>query len=405
MARHSLPGSTGRRGQTSFRAGTVQMLALAVALVIVPPAVAAQEPAEVGLHPDGGGLFIRGDGYHVRLLGYVQPTFVVRDPRPGLGEVSNAFSLRRARVDVLAELGERHTLFLELDGAPGLRTALVEAWVEWEVVDSRVRLRAGKFIGRFSHENGRSSRAIDTVERFLALNSLFLLPGLDTQTGVLVQGERLFGLPLAASAGVYNGNGSAGSNVPEDNNAKELQLRVDWERDPHRTGADYLRVGIAHDRTREEVQDLRLLGPTFRTFGSVEVRGTRTGFGGDVHWRSGGVDLRAEGLHFRFDTDESAAAARIDGGFVQPSWFVRGTAAGGLQLLLRAEQSTLDDRAFGASSSIRALTLGGNLFTAGGHNRLQLNAVLMKTPLRAGPDNPSPGSWTPLLLSQIQVKF
>jgi hypothetical protein len=353
--------------------------------------VGASDFFEAGLHPHGNGLFARGEGYHIRLLGYLQPTHMVRDPREGEAEVSNAFSLRRARLDLLAELGERHTIFLEFDGAPGVRTALVEAWIDWEVIESRMSVRAGKFIGRFSHENGRSSRAIDTVERYLALNSLFLLPALDTQTGLLLQGERLLGLPLTGSVGIYNGNGSAGSNVPEDNDRKEVQFRLDWELDPAWTGGDHLRIGIAHDRSSEEPQELRLLDHTFRAFALTDVTGDRTGLGGDVHWRSGGIDLRAEALRFHFDTPASGRA-RLEGGFVQPSWFVWGGESEGLQLVGRTEWSSVTDPARDRAESIHALTLGGNLFTAEGRSRLQVNAIFMK-PRPAHPRvTPRPGA-------------
>lgn len=150
-----------------------------------PGGAGAQEPDDpaAGIRPGGGGAFVKSNGLELRLLGYVQPLLRAFPDDLRRPDAPASFSVRRARVDVMALLGDDHTLFIELDGAPAARTALVEAWANWALAGDALQVRAGKFIGHFSAENLRSSRSLLTAERYMALNSMFFLPGLDTQTG------------------------------------------------------------------------------------------------------------------------------------------------------------------------------------------------------------------------------
>jgi phosphate-selective porin len=141
-----------------------------------------------GLNPQGGGLFVKSpDGKTLfRLYGYAQPTFTYSDRDNGATFEETDFRVRRARIDFSADYDDRYKLFVEVDGAPADGTSLVEAYAQAAYVRDRHYLRFGKFISPFSTENLRSSRALDTVERFQALNAMFSLPALDVQFGPML---------------------------------------------------------------------------------------------------------------------------------------------------------------------------------------------------------------------------
>lgn len=64
--------------------------------------------------------------------------------------------------------------------------------MELAQVDAKIRgsntIRAGKFINPFSPKNNRSTSRLTTIERYSGLNSIFLLPALDAQFGVMFFG-------------------------------------------------------------------------------------------------------------------------------------------------------------------------------------------------------------------------
>jgi hypothetical protein len=366
----------------------------------------------VGIHPGGGGLYLKDGDVHARLMGYLQPTLAVFPRTPDRRDAPGAFSIRRARLDLLVELYDEFTFFVELDGAPTTRTALVEGWINWRLHGEGVQFRAGKFIGRFSAENGRSSRAIDTVERFMALNSMFLLPALDTQTGVMLHGTGLAGGWLDYSLGIYNGNGSANANIPENNGSKEIQLKVALTLRPD------LQVAGALDWSREEEQVLQLADLGFNTYTSVPVEGIRRGVGGDLRWEGEqGTSIRAEALSFRFHQamEDPSPGARgeppapdrrigLHGGFVQPAHFVRGGPQEGVQLLARGEWVRLNGISDEGVDTLLALTLGANIFP-NANTRAQLNAVLTHSNGPSSARGFDSARWSPLLLAQLQFKL
>src|ERR1700709_2284858 len=160
-----------------------------------------------GINPQGGGVFVKSpDGQALfRLYGYAQPTFTYTARDNGLAFGETDFRVRRARLDFAADYEERYKLFVEVDAAPADGTALVEAYVQAAYVKDRQYLRFGKFITPFSTENLRSSRALDTVERYLALNAAFTLPALDVQFGPMLWGYLDPGKKVTYYAGVGKG--------------------------------------------------------------------------------------------------------------------------------------------------------------------------------------------------------
>lgn len=375
----------------------------AVPVAAEPPDLAARVTAvenrdapQVGVHPGGGGFYIQDEGFRLRLLGYTQAQANVFDGAHNRDGIRD-FSVRRARINFLVDLYEDFEFFLELDGAPAGRTAMVEARLNWKILDDALQLRAGKFTSQFSTENARSSRAIDTIERYLALNTLFLLPALDTQFGVMLHGNLGAQRAWGYSLGLYNGNSSANANVRDDNDAKEVQTKLTYR------GSANLQASLALSHTQEGAQTLRLVDVGFNTYTAVPVDGYRNGVGADFLWHSGSWSLRGEGLFFRFSgRDEDRA--ELAGGFIQPAWFSRGDENGGTQWLMRAEVSHINGATDGHTDRLYALTAGVNWFV-NPNVRLQVNGIA--THIDGGiTEQGFEGSRTlPSLLTQLQFKF
>lgn len=296
-------------------------------------------------------------------------------------------------------------------------------------------LRLGKFTTPFSTENFRSSRAIDTIERYTALNALFSVPALDVQNGAMIFGA----IPLAADreytvessrtlgnakgqepvepiaslvnfgpmlnyyVGVFNGNASAGNdsngvggNSRDTNGDKEFQAKLIYPPHPQ------ISLGLGYDHNDSEPgRTLTLSSLAGTAFVRVPSEGKRNGVGADFFWEPGRFSLRSEGLYFDFEDAEF----QIYGGFLQAAYFVYGSAARGLQPLLRVEATHLDGAALAAieGDTLTSLTAGVNWFL-NGNVRLQVNYIGEHF---NGPGYVSVGteSFRNSLLAEFQIKF
>ncbi len=378
------------------------------------PEVAVAEAAptawEVGYHKGGGGFFVRSpDGdFQFRQLGYVQFVGSLFNDDFERPDSPGDFSIRRARVDWLADFYDRYQIFVEFDGGPGSVPgtsdfALVEAKLTADLnAEGTLQFVGGKFVSPFSTEDLLSSRSQDTIERYMALNSLFLLPATDVQFGAMLRGYAL-DRRLEVMAGVFNGNGRANDNLSDDNGDKELQLKLNYRLadDP---GA--LKLGLGFDHSNEEAQSLELRGLTFTPWVAVPVAGTRRGVTADFRVARGPLSFRGEGLYFDF----ADAGAELAGGFVQSARFLWGDSLDGLQALVRLETAALDSPLLAGRSGDRldAVTLGLNWFW-GGSFRLQTHAIGEHynglSTLPAGSTRVEGEGWKPYLLSQLQIKF
>lgn len=377
-----------------------------------PVAAAADDAAtgeswEVGYRANGGGFVLRSPDGRVMLrqLGYVQSTAAIFHDDFERPDAPGDFSLRRARLDWFVDFGDEVQLFVEIDGGPGSVPgssdfALVVAQLQFDLVGDDLRLTAGKFITPFSDENLLSSRSLDTVERYIALNSMFLLPGLDVQYGLMASGRLLANDRFEYAFGVFNGNGRANDNLSDDNGSKEVQLKLGLQATPE------LHLGLGFDHSREEAQSLQLRGLSFTPWVALPVRGERFGVTADFEWKRGRAKLRGEGLYFDFDD----AGATLSGGFVQASRFLRGDAVQGIEALLRAETAGLGGAAAAGldGDRIDALTAGLNLFYRG-NTRFQLDLVAERydglSNLPLGASRVEGEGWKPYLLTQLQLKF
>lgn len=360
-----------------------------------------------GINPQGGGVYVKSpDGQALfRLYGYAQPQFTYTDKDNGLAFEETDFRVRRARLDFAADYQERYKLFIEVDGAPTDGTALVEAYVQAAYVKDRHFLRFGKFITPFSTENLRSSRALDTVERYLALNAAFSLPALDVQFGPMLWGYLDSGKKVSYYLGVFNGNSSAGAavvsgqrgNARDNNGDKEIQgrLNVKW--------TDALTTGAAFDSDREEEQTLTLASYSGGRFIALPVQGQRRGYDLDAHWKKGRLSLDSEWLGFDFRD----SATKLDGGYAQVAYWARGSEAdGGVQPLLRAEVARLSGDALRPldGREIEAVTAGANVWF-NGWTRWQINLIGEHFDGRGNGSFKAGSGWRPTVLSQLQIKF
>lgn len=392
---------------------------------------------EVGLKPLGGGFFLQSPdkNFQLRILGYAQAVGTITDGANDNSFESGDFRIRRARVDFLATLWKDHEIFIELDGAPTGGTTLVEARLTSKIWDDKLQLRLGKFTTPFSTENFRSSRAIDTIERYTALNALFSIPALDVQNGAMLfgaiplaadreytvepsrtlgnavdqePGEPIatllrFGPKLTYYVGVWNGNASAGNdsggiggNSRDSNGDKEFQAKLVYQPHPQ------IALGLGYDHNDSEAgRNLTLSSLAGTPFVRVSVEGKRNGVEADFFWEPGRFSLRGEGLYFDFEDSEF----QIYGGYLQAAYFIYGSAARGLQPLLRVEATHLAGAALAEidGNTLTSVTLGVNWFI-NGNVRFQLNYI---GEYFNGPGNVSVGSqsFRNSILTEFQIKF
>lgn len=408
--------------------------------------VAKEEPVKdwkVGINPNGGGFFLKSpdDNFRLRLFGYAQTQFTLTDGANGFSFQNFDSRIRRARLDWIADFYKRYELFIEIDAAPSGGTSLVEARLNSKIIDDKLQLRLGKFTTPFSFENFRSSRAIDTIERYIALNAMFSVPALDVQTGGMVWGNiplgpereyidtttismkppfppgvtqdtlgklggvaKKFKPQLTYYAGIWNGNASAsnesplgfGGNSRDNNDSKEVQAKLVWQ--PHQQWT----IGAGYDHNDSESGEFLTLSslsgaPYIRT----NVDGNRDGAEFDFLYEPGRFSLRGEGMYFSFKD----ADLKLAGGFLQAAYFVVGDVSGGVQPLLRLEHAELNGDALDRinGNSISAVTAGINWFL-NGNVRFQLNYIGEYFD-GSGNANIGDESFRSTVLSQLQIKF
>ncbi|MCA1580399.1 MAG: OprO/OprP family phosphate-selective porin [Acidobacteria bacterium] len=367
----------------------------------------------VGLSPNGGGAYIKSpDGkVYFRLYGYAQPIFTLTDASNAQAFGTTDFRIRRARLDFSVDYDDIWKLFLEIDGqASGGGTGLVEGYVQSSYVKGRHYLRFGKYISPFSTENLRSSRALDTVERFIAVNTMFGLPGLDVQFGPMAWGYVDAGHKLTYYAGVFNGNASAavstvngyGGNARDNNKQKEFQTRLNFQ------PVKELTIGGAFDYDQELDQNLQLTSYSGAKLIAVTVRGKRRGYDADLHWKKEKCSFDAEWLHVDFPDNPNNAHrdVKLHGGYAQAGYWVTGSEAKGVQGILRGEYAELEGAAVETvrGRTITAVTAGANIWF-NGWTRLQIDAIEEHVNGNGNGAYTGGSKWRPTLLTELQVKF
>jgi hypothetical protein len=321
--------------------------------------------------------------------------------------VSNEFLIRRARLDFVATVNSKTELFMELETGVGTANAAAS---DFGLIIGQVthtfatpfQVRLGKMLSPFSNENGlRSSRALDTAERYAAVNTLVGLPAIEAQTGAMVLGQWAKGR-YGYYLGAYNGNGTAVANYKENNSQKNIVSRLNWKPWAAGTGAMAATAfGVAADWDRELTQTLTLktLGGT--SLSSLTENGDRLGFSADLvvpitKW----VEIRGEGLHVRFGDNRS----KLYGGFGQVMVNAWKTSRGaGFSPLIRAESAVISDPQTESISRVNILTIGWNA-TLNKNVTWQMN--YLPTSFRhQGTGQIAPVGHYDELINRIQVKF
>ena len=350
-----------------------------------------------GIRPNGGGFFAHSpdDNIQFRLLGYAQAvgTVVNKDFVNSFG--SSDIRVRRARVGWYLLYQKKYELFIEYDGVP-VTGNLVEARVNWKLAGDKLQLRAGKMVVPLSEEGWRSSRNYDTVERFIALNTMYGLPSEDTQIGVMLHGQVLADNKLTYYLGAWNGNAAAADNPRDNNSEKEYQAKITYKVSPD------FRFGVGLDDAIEEPQTVKLSSLSGTRFAEVPVVGTRRGADADFLYEKKAVSFRGEALHMKW----ADSAVALDGGFLQAAYFLNGDYNGGVQPLLRVETAKVKaDRALAAAriSRINAVTAGLNWYL-NNNVRVQLNAI-GEDFSRAANKSVRGSGFKPGFFAELQMRF
>jgi len=372
------------------------------------PAGAAEAGPNVGVTPKGGGLFIKSDDGRavVRLMGYAQPTFIATAESNKQAYKVPSFFVRRARADFKAEYDSLYTLFFEYDGGPTAATSLVEGYAQAALVKNYLNFRMGKYIQPFSAENLRSSRALETVERFQALGALVGLSAFDAKIGAMLFGTLDPEKQVKYFLSVNNGSlatASNGGDVRDNNSDKDYIGRFEF------SPGKIFRVGVAGDYDKEKAQTLSVKSYSGATFDTLHVYGTRIALDVDLHSQLNNLGLEAEWLW----ADFSDTGASMNGGYVQAGYWVKGSEAeGGIEPLLRLEYTSVSaDHPPAASTEVdgsvlMSATLGVN-YWMNGWTRWQLNLIEETTSKKgnvtyAAADD---GRFLPTLFAQFQIKF
>lgn len=321
----------------------------------------------ISYQPGGGIQFYSPEeNWKFRLLGYIQSTHTFHSTTEN-ETVGNDFFVRRARLDVIFDYRDRYQIFFELDGR-GSRTELVLAQFDVRYFRQH-KLQIGKFITPFSPENLRSSRSLTTVERYSALNSMFLLPALDTQYGVMFHGK---GASIDYYLSITNGNGKASDNLRENNDAKDIQASLKYH--PGKAFS----IGGSLNFSEEREQPLRLVDHTFNSFNEAQISGQRLGYLLELAYDLNPLLLRSEGFQFQYDEPLSTEqqVGKFRGGYLEAGYFLSGNTSDGFQLLGRIETAEYGDLHPSLAGPTRLTSyLLGNNFYRDGIFRLQVNLI------------------------------
>jgi len=281
-------------------------------------------------------IYEPGNGLHLTSVqnkwdflfsGYINSIFAYHNINQH-NSIQNSFNVHRARIDLGFDYDKNYDLFFEFEAA-GQRTEMVLAQIQVRLFDDNY-IMAGKFINPFSAENNCSTSRLTTIERYSGLNSIFLLPGLDTQFGVMLFGSAL---NLNYYLSVTNGNGEAAQNIPENNNKKEVTARVDYK-----TSKEF-NFGAAVDYAGEQLQTLSLVDHTFESFNNANISGNHFGLLGNFEYENNPFLFRGEVFHYNF-TNDLSSQNQTDGflgGYLELGYFLTGNRQNGLQLIGRFE--------------------------------------------------------------------
>lgn len=324
------------------------------------------------IYKPGSGLHLTSaqNKWDFLFSGYINSIFAYHNINQNKS-VQNSFYVHRARLDFGFNYEKNYDLFFEFEAA-GQRTQLVLAQIQVRLFDNNY-IMAGKFINPFSAENNRSTSRLTTIERYSGLNSIFLLPGLDTQFGAMFFGSAHNFIYYLS---ITNGNGEAAQNIPENNNKKEVTARVEYKT------SKKFDLGAAVDYAGEQLQTLSLVDHTFESFNNANISGNRFGLLGNFEYKNDPFLFRGEAFHYSF-ANALSAKNQTDGffgGYLELGYFITGSEQNGLQLIGRFETARYGNTEinFSGPSVLNSYILGTNWLL---HNiySFQVNLIYEKS--------------------------
>jgi hypothetical protein len=198
---------------------------------------------------------------------------------------------------------------------------------------------------------------------------MFLLPALDTQYGVMLMGKIMKSRYFFS---ITNGNGKASDNIRENNDAKDLQLHIDYLFTPN------LMLGGSINYSKELPQNLGLFDHSFVPFNSASIGGKRTGYLLNFQVQKNRLLFRGEGFLYRFHDSLSPTQQieRFLGSYVELGYFLFGDYISGFQWINRHELASYDNvhPSLQGPQTLHSLITGFNWYRDHVF-RLQLNLV------------------------------
>lgn len=324
--------------------------------MIITLAIAGRVYGQSVSYDPGNGMHLKSadNKFDFLFSGYINTIFSYHNEKQN-GAIQNSFSVHRARLDMGFDFDRKYGAFFEFETA-GQRTAMVLAQVQMLLFTNNY-IMAGKFIDPFSAENNRSTSRLTTIERYSGLNSVFLLPGVDTQYGIM-----FFGHSNSSNFNYYlsvtNGNGSAGQNIAENNNSKNVTARLSYN------AGENLSFGGSLSFAKEQPQVLSLLDHTFESFNSTNISGNRIGYLANFEYNKNQFLFRGEAFRYNF-TDGLSIQNQVNdftGAYFELGYFLSGDSRDGFQLIGRFETARFGNTInnFTGPANINSFILGTN---------------------------------------------
>ena len=202
---------------------------------------------------------------------------------------------------------------------------------------------------------------------------------------------------------ITNGNGKASDNLTEDNNFKDLQIRLDYKL------TDVILFGASFNLANEAAQELKLANHSFENFNTAKINGKRNGFLGHIEYLKEDILLRGELFTYKFEGDLSAdqQVGKFIGGYGELGYFISGNNNNGLQLIGRFETAQYDNvhSSLIGTTSLNSYLFGPNIYLDGIF-RLQLNVIYEKANSPSVLRGRFDGKYNDLVfLTMLQIKF
>jgi hypothetical protein len=189
------------------------MLRTAISLVCAAAAVLFMVPTALADAGYDKGFVIKdakNDNYKLKIGGRVQPGYRWLSIDPGEGDRDNqqAFQVSRARIKISGHMHDKNLkFFLQADFGKS-KVGIKDAGMEYLIVPNKLHLKAGQFKKGFSMQQLTSSSKLELINRSLSVGEGPSGRDVGFQLG---NGKKS---QVTWAAGVFNGNGTAGT--PDD---------------------------------------------------------------------------------------------------------------------------------------------------------------------------------------------